>query len=157
MRAILLIGERFQERDQGFFISRAEGQATVGMLGEVWIERGTPLHAGAVVLDGFLQRLETAVVHVGCGQFHVSQRWHAELALVALPAGDALAARIGERGIQAVVREILALKQRPAVAVKTIGAELFAPRIVFGMEQLETALLLRGKFGFALNDAVELR
>ena len=126
------------------------------MLGEIRVERRATLHAGAIMRHDFVQSLEPAVVHVGRGERHVAQRRHGELAGVRRMAGDFLPAQIGECAVESVVGKTLALEQRPAVAMKTIGSVLPAPWIVFGVEQFKSTLFLRREFLLAAQDPVKL-
>src|SRR5215208_2403528 len=104
-------------------------QSTIGVLGEIRIERGTALHTGNVVIDDFLQRGETTIVHVRRGEGDIAQTRRGELAQIRLPPRDFGAAQICELRIETVVGECLTLEQRAAVAVEAVRAKLIAARI----------------------------
>ena len=82
VRSEAFVGQSFQKRHEGFFIFDAERHATIGVLGQIWIEGGAAFHAGAVMLDDFFERGETAVVHVRPGQRYISQGGRREFAFV---------------------------------------------------------------------------
>src|ERR1017187_10421221 len=126
------------------------------MLGQIGIERRAAFRAGAVMLDHVLQSPETPVVHVRRGDGDIAQRRHGEFSLVAVALRDVVTAKVSEFGIKTVVREGLALKQRPAVAMKTIRAVLLVARIVFGVEQFKSTLLLLREFFPVKQNPVKL-
>ena len=85
--------------------------------------------ARVVVVDDLLQRLETAVVHVGTGERNVAERGCFEFARIEWIARDPCVAGVGcERAVQPVVAEqvIAELQARLPVAVETIAPKLAA-------------------------------
>ena len=65
LRTQRFVGEGFKEGDEGVLVGSAQWEAAVGMFGDVRIERGAALHAGAVVFHDLFEGGESAVVHVG--------------------------------------------------------------------------------------------
>src|SRR5262245_27350374 len=121
------------------------------MFRQIWIESGTAFYPSAVMLHHILQRREAAITHVRRGEGDVAERRRGEFSLVRIFAGNFRPARVGEFRVEPVVRESLALEQRPAVAMKTIGAVLLAARIKFRHEQFKAALLVAGKLRLPAN------
>src|SRR5438132_8194662 len=99
------------------------------MFGEVGIEGGTALDPGAVVVDDFFESLETAIVHIRGGKLYIAKGRDGEFPAVCVVLGDAVAPKVDR--IQPVVGKGLTLKQGTAVAMETVGAKLFAARVVF--------------------------
>src|SRR5262249_48956805 len=114
----LRVSQCFQKGHEGALVRCAQWHATIGMFGEIGIERGASFHAGGIMLDDLLQCGERSVMHVGRRDRDVPQGWHGKLAVVGGFSGDLAPARIGEFIVQSVVSERLALEQRPAVAMK---------------------------------------
>ena len=138
-----VIRKRPQKRHQRVFIRGAQRDATVGMLRKIRVESRAAFHAGAIMLHGFLQRAKPSVVHVRPVQRNVAQRGHREFPAIAFALRHFETSLVPEFRIQSIVRKTLALEQRAAVAMKTIRAVLPVIWIVFGVEQLKPALLLR--------------
>src|SRR3954468_10563536 len=106
-------------------------QAAVRMFRKIRIKRGAALYASAVVLDSFVKRGETSVVHVRRGQGHIAQRRRGKFSFVVLIPGNIRTTAILRLRIGSFVREALTLKQRPAMTVETIRAELSAAWVAF--------------------------
>ena len=70
--AELVVGEGFEEGDEGLFVGRRKMETAVGMLGEVGIEGCGALDVFAVMINDFFQSLEAAIVHVGGGECDVA-------------------------------------------------------------------------------------
>lgn len=97
------------------------------MFGEIGVEGGIAVDAGAVVSDDVFEGGEAAVVHVGGGAGEVAEAWGGELAGVGGISGDG-----GEAGAgigEAVVVELVVGEERAAVAVEAIGSALAGARV----------------------------
>src|SRR5262249_39922347 len=105
----------------------------------------------------FFESSETAIMHIRASKLDVAQRRHGEFGFVALFGGDQRAAKIFEIRIEPVIGKALTLEKRPTMAMKTIGAELLTPGIVFGVKQFKTALLFSGELRSASHHEVEFR
>ena len=125
------------------------------MLGQVWVQGLAAPNAGRVVLNHLRQCLKSAIMHVRAGEGDIAERGHGKFALVTRAARRLGAPGIGRVFVQTVVRKGLALKERPAMTMKAIRAELSAARIVLGGEQLEPALFQVGQLLLALQGPVE--
>ena len=126
-----------------------------GVFGEIGVEGGIAVDAGAVVSDDGFEGGEAAVVHVGGGAGEVAEAWGGELAGVGGISGDG-----GEAGAgigEAVVVELVVGEERAAVAVEAIGSALSGARVGFGHEQFEPALFWWGESGAAEEGEVEFR
>src|ERR1035438_7841398 len=105
------------------------------MLGEVRVERCAAFDAAAVMLDDFLQRLESTVVHVRRGDGNVAERGDGKLASVTFSLRHLVAARVFALGVEAVVRKAVRGESCAAVAVETVRAILAGARLVFRSEE----------------------
>ena len=125
------------------------------MFGEIGVEGGIAVDAGAVVSDDGFEGGEAAVVHVGGGAGEVAEAWGDELAGVGGISGDG-----GEAGSgigEAVVVELVVGEERATVAVEAVGSALSGARVGFGHEQFEAALFGWGEGGAAEEGEVEFR
>src|SRR5436190_16082410 len=126
------------------------------MLCEIRIERGTALHSRAVMFDHLFKRVETAIVHVRCGERHVAQRGRSELAAIRRLSRDLLPSRVGYRIIQSIIGKRLALEKRPSMAMKTICAKLVAAGVILRHEQFKTLLLLLAQLNLPFHGPIKL-
>src|SRR5437667_10313354 len=106
------------------------------MLGQIWVQRRGAFNSAAVVLDHLFQSPEPSIMHVRAGQLDVSKRRHRELASIPILFRGCVSARVCEFQIEPVVREVLALEKRAAMAMETIRPILFVARIIFSMKKL---------------------
>src|SRR5439155_22263012 len=80
-----------------------------------------------------------------------------ELASIPILFRGCVSTRVCEFQIEPVVREVLALEKRAAMAMETISSILFVARIIFSMKKLESALFLLGERRCALKHSIEFR
>ena len=136
---ILRIGEGLKEADERGLVFFAELETGLGMLGEVGVELCAAVHGAAVVGDDFFEGFEATVVHVGGGEYEVSETWGRE----------------GAGVVEAVVVELVVGEVGSAVAVKAVGAVLLAARFVFGEEEFHATFFFGGELFFSGHGAVK--
>jgi len=151
------VGEGAQEGDEGGLVGLAKRDSAAGVFGKIGVELGGALHPGSVVCDDFFQGVETAVVHVGGGEGDVAQGGGLELARVGLGSGDKLASLVGGHEIESVVFGREVGEEAAAVAVKTIGPELFTAGVKLAVKEFQAACFLGGEFDGAAEGLIEAR
>ena len=82
------ICEGEEEGDEVALFGCGELEALCGVFGEIGVEGGIAVDAGAVVSDDGFEGGEAAVVHVGGGAGEVAEAWGDELAGVGGISGD---------------------------------------------------------------------
>src|SRR5690348_16044952 len=96
-------------------------------------------------------------MHIRPGDHEIAERGHSIFPAISIAFGYRISSNLPRFGIQSVVSKGNALEQRAAVAMATIRPILLTARIVFGMKQLKSALLLFGELGRSRQNAIKLR
>src|ERR1700677_2890311 len=123
-------------------------ETAVGVLGEVRVESRGAFYVFTVMINYFLQICETAIVHIGRGEFDIAKTRSGEFAEVGFTRSDFETAGVGDVGeVQAVVVELMVREERAAVAMEAIRAVAAHARFVFRHEQFEAALFLSSELG----------
>jgi len=68
------IGEGIEKSQKVSFLHSAQGKAT-GIVLHERVDGGRRHATGIIMLDDLFQGLKPTVVHVGCRQCHIAQRW----------------------------------------------------------------------------------
>ena len=87
--------------------------------------------------DDFFEGFEATIVHVGCGEYEISETWG------------------GEISAQAVVVELVVREIGSTVAVEAVGSVLLAAGFVFGEEEFHAAFFGGSELVLAGHGAVE--
>ena len=151
----MIVGEGFEEGDEGLFVFGAEEEAAAGVFGEVGVEGVGVLDAFAVVVEDLFKGGEAAVVHVGGGEGDVAEAGGGEGAAVEGGFGVEEATEVFFIDGEAVVAELVVGEEGSTVAVEAVAAHAAEAGFALGHEELEADFFEVGEFGFATMGAVE--
>ena len=109
-----------------------------------------------VVLDDFLESLETPIMHIRCSEGDIAKRGRDEEISVSLPACDQFESKVDFVRYAVVVKTMIG-EESAAMAVKAIGPLKSAARIILGHEQLKSPFFCFAEFALSSCGLIEAR